>query len=185
MKKVLMILLCAVMCVSCMTAAAGCSAYDTDEEAGYEDGSSAVYGEVVEGKEAPDFTTELVGGEEFTLSDHKDEVVFLNFWATWCGYCVQEMPDIQQLEDDDIAGLRIIEVNCVEQRGTVDEFVRENGYTMDFAYDENGDISTVYPTHYLPCTVIVKGGIVRKIIQGAPAEPYDAYKSMVMECIQS
>ena len=89
MKKVLMIVMCALLCASCIVLASGCSEISVD------DLSSP--GDLSEGDEAPDFTAELAGGETFTLSDHKDEVVLLDFWATWCGYCIDEMPDVHRL----------------------------------------------------------------------------------------
>ena len=49
---------------------------------------------------APDFTLTDQNGEPHTLSDYKGQVVFLNFWATWCGPCKQEMPDIQAMYEE-------------------------------------------------------------------------------------
>lgn len=50
---------------------------------------------VVKGSKAPDFRYADLDGLMFNLSDLEGEVVILNFWATWCGYCLQEFPDLQ------------------------------------------------------------------------------------------
>ena len=175
MKKVLMIVMCALLCASCIVLAAGCAEISVD------DLSSP--GDLSEGDEAPDFTAELAGGETFTLSDHKDEVVLLDFWATWCGYCIDEMPDVQRLQDDGIDGLTIVAVNCAEAKAQVDAFRLKTGYTFNFAYDEDGVISSQYPTSAIPCTVIVYKGKVKKIFIGASPDAYEEFKSAAEECL--
>ena len=49
---------------------------------------------------APDFTATLADGSSFTLSEHRGSVILLNFWATWCGPCVGEMPAFEQLNNE-------------------------------------------------------------------------------------
>lgn len=191
MKKILMIALCVAFGAACMLGISGCSAIgdfteDVEDAVEYADEGSgnSQPGVLNEGDEAPDFTASLAGGGTFTLSEHKDEVVLLNFWATWCGYCVDEMPDLQKLKDDNIDKLRIVEINCAETKDEVNRFIAQNGYTMDFAYDEYGEISSIYPTQYLPCTVIIKDGIAERIISGAPQDAYETCKMAVLECLE-
>ncbi len=90
-----------------------------------------------EGTEMPDFSMELLSGETFTLSEHQGKVVLVNFWATWCGPCVGEMPDFQQLQEDYAENLVILAVNCGEDVGTVERFIAENGYTFAVHADES------------------------------------------------
>ena len=112
---------------------------------------------------APDFTVELVDGGTFTLSDHDDGIVIVNFWATWCGPCVGEMPGFEELYNEGIEKLSIIGINCAEDRDTVDKFVSKKGFTFPIAYD----------------TDIVKHGIIEEIIVGAPGDAYTEYKDAV------
>ena len=126
---------------------------------------------------APDFTAELSGGGSFKLSDYDDKVVLINFWATWCGYCVDEMPGLERLKNDGIEGLEIVCVNCGEDEGTVDSFVNSEGYTINMAYDPYGRITNYYPSNGIPYTVVVNRGVVYKVFSGAWR--YSDYKDAV------
>ena len=74
--------------------AAGCAknpadASDSDDSS--DSSAPETYEELSEGDSAPDFTAETIGGGEFKLSDQSDKVVILNFWATWCPPCREEL----------------------------------------------------------------------------------------------
>ncbi len=128
---------------------------------------------------APDFTVDLVSGGTFTLSDHDAEVVFINFWATWCPPCVGEMPEIGELAELGLDGLQVLCINCGEDAKTVDKFVTKNDYDFNIAYDTDYTVEYYYPTDYVPYTVIIKNGIIRDIYVGAPRDAYETYKSSV------
>ena len=140
--------------------------------------------EEVKGRRAPNFTVELMSGETFKLSEHKDEVVLLNFWATWCPPCVGELPDIERLYEEHIDGLVILAVNYAEQKGTVKSFVRANGYNFDVGYDVKGEISAKYPTDGIPYTLIIYKGKIVDSFLGAPGDPYSEYKNAVMKYLK-
>lgn len=155
---------------------------NSEAEGDTEDSSDVSYGELSEGDTAPDFTAELVGGETFTLSENKGKVVLINIWATWCGPCVGEMPAFEKLNNEYGDDLKIVAVNCVEDKGTVDAFVKDNGYTFPIAYDENGEINNRYPTDGIPYTLVVgKDGVIRNIYLGADSEDvqYQLYKDAI------
>lgn len=132
---------------------------------------------------APDFTATLTNGGAFTLSEHKDEVVMLNFWATWCSPCVAELPEIQRLVDEKIEGFTFLAVDCAEDRATVDRFLQEKGYTFSVAYDEDNAIGALYPTDGIPYTVFIKNGVIEKTFLGRPEDPYTEYKAAVEELL--
>ncbi|MFQ9705393.1 MAG: TlpA family protein disulfide reductase [Enterocloster clostridioformis] len=85
---------------------------------------------IKEGVAAPDFTGELMDGTSITLSELQGKPVIINFWATWCGPCVKEMPAFERLKDDFGDKIGIIAVNCGDDAETVKDFVEENGYTF-------------------------------------------------------
>lgn len=151
---------------------------DTNDE----QDADITYGELSEGDAAPDFTAELVGGETFTLSENKGKVVLINLWATWCGPCVGEMPAFEKLYNEYGDDLKIVGVNCVEDKDTVDAFVKDNGYTFPIAYDENGVINGRYPTQGIPYTLVIgKDGVIKNIYLGADSEDiqYKLYKEAI------
>lgn len=152
---------------------------DNADSGGNESGS---YQEILEGDTAPDFTAELSDGSIFTLSEQSGKVVLLNFWATWCGPCVGEMPAFEKLHKEYGDEVVILAVNCLEDKDTVDRFISDNGYTFPIAYDEEGSINMKYPTDGIPYTLVIGiDGSVHKIYVGAADADtqYQEYKSAI------
>lgn len=146
------------------------------------DTGNVTYGELSEGDKAPDFTAELASGDKFVLSENAGKVILLNFWATWCGPCVEEMPAFEKLNNEYGDDVKIICVNCVENKSTVDDFIKENGYTFPIAYDEEGIVNYRYPTQGIPYTLVVgKDGVIRNIYLGSAGmeRQYEAYKASI------
>ncbi len=108
--------------------------------------------EFASGKPAPDFTLKNLAGEDVSLSDYRGKIVLVNFWATWCGYCDMEMPDMQRLDDEN-DDLVVLAVDVMEDVETVENYIKEGGYNFDVVLDEDGSISKTYlvsgfPTSY-------------------------------------
>ena len=112
-------------------------------------------GPIAEGDAYRDFTVSLADGGEFTLSDHEGKVILLNFWATWCGPCVGEMPAFEQLQETYGEDLVLLAVNSGEDEGTVKAFLEENGYTFPVALDPRYEVALLYPSDSIPYTVII------------------------------
>lgn len=109
-----------------------------------------------EGTESVDFELEDLTGATRRLSDFRGKVVFLNFWATWCGPCRFEMPSMeklyQRLKDK---GLEIIAVNLQEDSSSVRQFVDEYGLSFPVLLDTTGRIGATYGARSIPTTYIV------------------------------
>jgi peroxiredoxin len=107
--------------------------------------------------EVPDFSLPLVGGEELTLSDYKGRVVFLNFWATWCPYCVDERAGLQALyEKYREQGLEIIAVSI--DQGDIEKvkkFVDERELTFLNVHDKSSKTSLEYGVRGVPATIFI------------------------------
>lgn len=145
---------------------------------------------------APDFTLTDQFGEPHTLSDYKGKVVFLNFWATWCPPCRQEMPDIQALYEEsggnkeDLVVLGIANPKTAEntytQEGTVDDvkkFLSDNGYTYPVVMDTTGEIFQTYGITAFPTTFMIdRAGNVYGYASGAlTREIMDSIVKQTME----
>lgn len=158
---------------------------DTGNQA---DEEALFYLQLSEGDAAPDFTATLADGTEFTLSEQQGKVVLLNFWATWCGPCVREMPAFEKLQEDYGDNVAILAVNCMEDADTVAAFIEENSYTFPIAIDERGAVSAKYPTQGIPYTLVIDGdGIVQNIYMGAADADtqYEEYKSAVDAIVEA
>lgn len=120
-------------------------------------------------------------GSTHTLSDYKGKVIFLNFWATWCGPCRNEMPDIQKLyeeysaqgEDAEVVILGIAGPG-IGQEGSAEEiadFMEENGYTYPVLMDAGGEMFTRYGISAFPTTFMIdKDGNVYGYVPGQMTE---------------
>ena len=126
---------------------------------------------------AIDFTLKDQFGNEHTLSDYKGKTVFLNFWATWCGPCRSEMPDIQNLyETYDTEGDNAVIILGVAAPGLGQEkdeagikaFLDENGYTYPTLMDTTGDLFSEYGISSFPTTFMIdREGNVFGYVSGA------------------
>lgn len=114
-----------------------------------------VSGPIAKGDAYRDFTATLTDGSEFTLSDHEGKVILLNFWATWCGPCVGEMPAFEKLQETYGEDLVLLAVNSGEDEGTVTSFLEKNGYTFPVALDPEYAVAMLYPIDAIPYTVII------------------------------
>ena len=105
---------------------------------------------------APDFNLPLLSGENRSLSSYRGRVIMLNFWATWCPPCVQEMPSMENLyrrfKDQ---GLEILAVNVGENQSTVQNFINRYRFTYPIPMDRNSRISRQYGLRYFPTTYII------------------------------
>jgi peroxiredoxin len=113
---------------------------------------------------APDFILPGLNGTPVRLSDHRGNVVLLNFWATWCPPCRAEMPSIEKLYQlYRERGLTILAIsNDVSGRSVVEPFVRERGLTFPILLNPEGDVFAQYGVRGLPTSYVLdrRGRIV-------------------------
>ncbi|PBI13913.1 cytochrome c biogenesis protein/redoxin [Clostridioides difficile] len=123
-----------------------------------------------------DFTLTDQYGKTHKLSDYEGKVVFLNFWATWCPPCKEEMPYIEQLykdynkNNDDVVILGVASPNLGREgsREHVVNFLKEQGYTFPVVLDEDGALAYQYGINAFPTTFIIdKERYVTQYIPGA------------------
>ncbi len=123
------------------------------------------------GNLAPDFAARSVTGATVRLSDLRGQVVLLNFWATWCGPCRQEMPQFEQLYADRQAeGFVILAVNLREDAGTISAFGDELGLSFPLLLDETQEINILFGVAGLPVSYLIdREGIIRTTHRGVLA----------------
>lgn len=117
------------------------------------------------GSTAPDFTVEVIGGGAFTLSEWRGTPVVLNFWASWCAPCREEIPDISAYAtanpDVTVIGVAVRDIE-ENSRRFADEI--DAGYPLALGTSE---VEDAYPAFGLPYTVIIdEEGVVTQIFNG-------------------
>jgi thiol-disulfide isomerase/thioredoxin len=116
-----------------------------------------------------DFSLPLLTGGNRTLSGLKGRVVFLNFWATWCPPCREEMPSMETLYRRlGEAGLEFLAVDIQEKQKPVEAFIKDGGLSFPVALDESGRVSGIYGIRSIPTTFIIdqNGLIIASVIGG-------------------
>ncbi|MBJ8103774.1 MULTISPECIES: redoxin domain-containing protein [Bacillus] len=123
------------------------------------------------GKSAPDFELTKLDGTKVKLSDLKGKKVILNFWATWCGPCQQEMPDMEAFYKEHKENVEILAINYTpSEKGGGEEkvrnFAKEKGITFPILMDKNIDVTTAYKVITIPTSYFIdtKGVIQDKFI---------------------
>ena len=119
---------------------------------------------------APDFVLTTLDGREVRLSDYRGHVVFLNFWATWCGPCKVEMPAIERLyREYRRQGFTILAVSTDLEGPAVTRPYRDAlGLTFTIAHDPEAVVMRLYGVRTLPVTYLVdREGVITHQIFGA------------------
>jgi peroxiredoxin len=130
---------------------------------------------------ARDFTAPLHGGGRFQLSAHRGQVVLVNFWATWCAPCREEMPSMERLwrqhRDD---GLLLLAVSLDADARLVGPFVAEHRLTFPVALDPALEVANLYGVRALPASFVVdRQGNLTALALGPRTWDNDAAHSLV------
>lgn len=118
------------------------------------------------GTSMPAYKAELLDGKSFDVAAERGNVVFLNLWATWCGPCRFEIPELQKLHTDNAAkGFKVVGVSLDDSgKEAVQQFVTEHAMTYPVALDPDGKLANIFQTTVIPTSVLIdrNGKIVWK-----------------------
>lgn len=124
------------------------------------------------GDQAPDFTLKTLDGESMKLSDFRGKKVIVNFWATWCPPCREEMPELQSYykkhQDEDITVLGVDLTSTEQNKSDVAPFVEKVGTTFPIVLDEKGDVAATYEVTGYPTSYFIdEQGVIQYKLVGA------------------
>jgi peroxiredoxin len=129
---------------------------------------------------ATDFKLKDLDGKEVSLSDFKGKKVFLNFWASWCPPCKEEMPDIEKLyEETKDSDLVILAVNLGETKNTTKSFIDNNKYNFQVLLDSDQSVANQYNITKIPTSYFIdkEGNIVSTVSGGLTIDAMKDYIS--------
>jgi peroxiredoxin len=130
--------------------------------------ASSIAASSLEGQVAPDFVLKSATGENLRLSEYRGDVVLINFWATWCGPCRQEMPLLNDLYGRyQRVGFNLLGVNIDDDPRRAMKMVQELGVNFPVLFDESKEVSKLYEVEAMPVTILVdREGRVRHVHHG-------------------
>jgi peroxiredoxin len=130
---------------------------------------------------APDFTLESRAGDRVSLAAFKGDVVMINFWATWCGPCREEMPQLEALYQrySDL-GFTLLGVNVEEDSSLSDAFLAEMPVSFPILFDPKNSVSALYDVVAMPSTVLIdRSGNMRFIHHGYKPGYENEYQTQI------
>ena len=135
---------------------------------------------------APEFTLKSRGGQNVRLSDYRGQVLLINFWASWCGPCRQEMPLLEDLyKRYSKLGFTILGVNVDTDSTKANNYLKDMSVTFPILYDTSNAVSKSYKVNAMPTTVIVdRNGNMRFLPQGYLPGYEKDYKKQVVQLIK-
>ena len=117
---------------------------------------------------AANFTLKSASGENIRLSEYRGQVVLINFWASWCGPCRQEMPHLDAIQQKyEALGFTVFGVNVEQDRAMADKVLRDIPVSFPILFDEENKVSQRYDVDAMPTTVLVdRNGEIRFMHRG-------------------
>ncbi len=140
----------------------------------------------LEGQAAPDFALKSSTGENLRLSEFRGDVVMINFWATWCGPCRQEMPLLDELYARyERVGFNLLGVNIDDDSRRAMQMIDELGVDFPVLFDARKEVSKLYEVNAMPVTVLVdREGTVRYVHHGYKPGYEDKYLDQVRSLLR-
>jgi len=121
-----------------------------------------------EGAQAPGFTLSTLDGGTVELDELKGQPVLVNFWATWCRYCRDQMPFLQAAFEEKGQEMKFIAINIGESSDKVQQYAEDEGLGFTMALDPDGTAANAYNIRPIPATFFIdEQGIIKYIRIGA------------------
>jgi peroxiredoxin len=130
---------------------------------------------------APDFTLKSQSGENVRLSDFRGQVVLLNFWASWCGPCRQEMPILDAINKKyEALGFTVLGINVDLKSEKAINYLKDTPVNFPVLYDPTSKVSELYSVSAMPSTAIIdRDGNVRFIHAGYKSGDEENYRKKI------
>ena len=133
---------------------------------------------------APDFTLPNLEGKKIALKDFRGKLLMLNFWASWCLPCREEMPAMERLyQRYKDKGFVILGVNIKDEKKSALSFVKELKITFPIAFDPKGEVGLLYGAWGLPTTYLIDAKGIALARAWGPADWYSPGARELIEAL--
>src|SRR6516165_7818334 len=135
---------------------------------------------------APSFSLPARDGATVSLAQYKGQVVMINFWASWCGPCRQEMPLLESIyKKYNKLGFTMLGVNVEPDSNAANEWLKQTPVSFPILYDKESKVSKAYDVATMPSTVIIdRSGKVRMLHRGYKAGDENEYLDSIRTLIR-
>ena len=135
---------------------------------------------------AANFTLKSAEGRNIRLSEHRGQVVLINFWASWCGPCRQEMPHLDALQQQyQSLGFTVFGINVEQDRKMADKVLKDMPVTFPVLFDDENRVSELYDVDAMPVTVLVdRNGEIRFVHRGYKPGYEQEYERQIRSLIR-
>jgi peroxiredoxin len=147
---------------------------------------SMVYADSLEPQPAPDFSLQNRQGETVRLSDFRGQVVLINFWATWCGPCREEMPLLEGLyQRYEPLGFTLLGVNVEENSQDAIDWLQKMSVSFPVLFDSANEVSKSYDVIAMPSTILIdRSGSMRFIHHGYQPGYENDYQDQIRSLVR-
>ncbi|HTC16107.1 MAG TPA: TlpA disulfide reductase family protein [Steroidobacteraceae bacterium] len=138
------------------------------------------------GSAAPSFTLGSNGGKEISLAQYKGQVVMINFWASWCGPCREEMPLLESIyKKYNRLGFTMLGVNVEPDSKAANDWLKQTPVSFPILYDTDSKVSKLYEVAGMPSTVIIdRNGTLRVLHRGYKPGDENEYMDSIRALIR-
>ena len=135
---------------------------------------------------ASNFALQMLGGGQMSLEEHKGNVVMVNFWATWCAPCRQEMPHLEALHQRySSLGFTLLGVNVEADPAGAQAWLAETPETFPILFDPENGVSELYDVIAMPSTVMIdRQGNLRYLHHGYKPGYENEYQNQIRALIR-
>jgi peroxiredoxin len=135
---------------------------------------------------APDFTLKSSTGENVRLSEQRGQVVMLNFWASWCGPCRQEMPLLDGISKKySKMGFVLYGINVEQDNTDAKKMLKDLGTKFTILFDPESKLSSLYNVDAMPTSIMIdKKGKIRYVDRGYKPGDENVYRTQILELIR-
>jgi cytochrome c biogenesis protein CcmG/thiol:disulfide interchange protein DsbE len=140
---------------------------------------------VEQGDKAPDFTAAGLTGGTISLADYRGKVVYLDFWASWCGPCAQALPALDALRREFPPGdFQVVAVNVDREAKSAQAFLRKRPIGYPSALDPEGAIPAQFGVEVMPTSFLIdRDGTVRHVQRGFRTDDVESLRKQIQQLV--